>query len=75
MTNKKLIILRFSGLYDSLTNKKPENHLHRDNAAKIIRFFIENDFNYSSPEIFNCSEDKSVSISNKKLKKAGFIFS
>tara|TARA_Y100000768_G_scaffold287405_1_gene221660 strand:+ start:613 stop:1266 length:654 start_codon:yes stop_codon:yes gene_type:complete len=74
---KRLIILRFSGLYDSLKGSRsmPANHLHRDNAAKIIRFFIENDFNYSSPEIFNCSEDTSVSISNKKLKKAGFIFS
>tara|TARA_B100001250_G_scaffold365453_1_gene346142 strand:- start:1266 stop:1913 length:648 start_codon:yes stop_codon:yes gene_type:complete len=72
---KKLIILRLSGLYDSVSNKKPANHLHRDNAAKIIKFFIENDFNYPSPEIFNCSEDESVSISNKKLKKAGFIFS
>ena len=63
-----------SGLYDSSTKEKPLNHLHRDNAAKIIQFFIENDFNYLSPEVFNCSEDASVNISNEKLKKAGFIF-
>ena len=72
--SQKLIVLRLSGLYDSLTIEKPLNHLHRDNAAKIIKFFIENDFNYLSPEVFNCSEDASVNISNEKLKKAGFIF-
>ena len=71
---QKLIVLRLSGLYDSSTKEKPLNHLHRDNAAKIIQFFIENDFNYLSPEVFNCSEDASVNISNEKLKKAGFIF-
>ena len=72
--SKKLIVLRLSGLYDSSTREKPLNHLHRDNAAKIIKFFIENDFNYLSPEVFNCSEDASINISNEKLKKAGFIF-
>ena len=71
---QKLIVLRLSGLYDSLIQEKPLNHLHRDNAAKIIKFFIENDFNYLSPEVFNCSEDASINISNEKLKKAGFIF-
>ena len=71
---QKLIVLRLSGLYDSLTEGKPSNHLHRDNAAKIIKFFIENDFNYLSSEVFNCSEDTSINISNEKLKKAGFIF-
>ena len=38
---KKLIVLRLSGLYDSLTKEKPLNHLHRDNAAKIIKFFVK----------------------------------
>ncbi|MAR95917.1 MAG: hypothetical protein CMD46_06185 [Gammaproteobacteria bacterium] len=71
---QNLIVLRLSGLYDSLTHEKPLNNLHRDNAAKIIKFFVENDFNYLSPEVFNCSEDASVNISNEKLKKAGFIF-
>ena len=36
---KKLIVLRLSGLYDSLTKEKPLNHLHRDNAAKIKKIF------------------------------------
>ena len=71
---KKLIVLRLSGLYDSLTKEKPLNHLHRDNAAKIIKFFVENDLKFSSSEVFNCAEDKSINISNEKLKKAGFIF-
>ena len=72
----KLLILRFSGLYDSGSNDIPKNHLHRNNAAKIIQFFIENDFNNPSYEIFNCSEDSNNSgnISNDKLKKLGFIF-
>ncbi len=78
----KLILLRFSGLYSSGPISK--NHLHRENAAKIIKFFIENDFNFSSPEIFNCTEDASLfydgikssygNISNEKIKKLGFIF-
>ena len=72
----KLLILRFSGLYDSDSIKIPKNHLHRDNAAKIIQFFIENNFNSSFCEIFNCSEDSNnlSNISNKKLKEFGFIF-
>ena len=72
----KLLILRFSGLYDSDSIKIPTNHLHRDNAAKIIQFFIENNFNSSSYEIFNCSEDSNnlSNISNEKLKELGFIF-
>ena len=78
----KLIILRLSGLYTSKPISK--NHLHRDTAAKIIKFFIENDFDFSSPEIFNCTEDASLfcdgikssygNISNEKIKKLGFIF-
>tara|TARA_Y100001936_G_scaffold133661_1_gene130692 strand:- start:2860 stop:3588 length:729 start_codon:yes stop_codon:yes gene_type:complete len=78
----KLILLRFSGLYTS--KPKSKNHLHRDNAAKIIKFFIENDFKFSSHEIFNCTEDAKLfvgekkssygNISNEKLKKLGFIF-
>ena len=78
----KLIILRLSGLYTSKPISK--NHLHRDTAAKVIKFFIENDFDFSSPEIFNCTEDASLfvgekkssygNISNEKIKKLGFIF-
>tara|TARA_B100000945_G_C20401945_1_gene607849 strand:+ start:637 stop:1365 length:729 start_codon:yes stop_codon:yes gene_type:complete len=78
----KLILLRFSGLYTSKPISK--NHLRRETAAKIIKFFIENDFNFSSPEIFNCTEDASLfveenkssysNISNAKIKKLGFIF-
>ena len=72
----KLLILRFSGLYDLNSINIPKNHLHRDNAAKIIKFFIENNFNNLSHEIFNCSEDSnnSSNISNEKLKELGFIF-
>ena len=72
----KLLILRFSGLYNSDSINIPKNHLHRENAAKIIQFFIENNFNHSSYEIFNCSEDSNniSNISNKKLKELGFIF-
>ncbi len=79
---KKLILLRFSGLYNSKPISK--NHLRRETAAKIIKFFIENNFNFSSPEIFNCTEDASLfveenkssygNISNEKIKKLGFIF-
>jgi len=78
----KLILLRFSGLYSSKPISK--NHLHRDTAAKIIKFFVENDFDFTSPEIFNCTEDASLfigekkssygNISNEKIKKLGFIF-
>ena len=78
----KLILLRFSGLY--VIEPISKNHLHRQNAAKIIKFFIENDFDFSSPEIFNCTEDASLfvgekkssygNISNEKIKKLGFIF-
>ena len=71
---EKLIILRLSGLYDSKSEIKPKNHLHRENAAKIIKFFIENDLNYTSHQIFNCCEDDSINISNERLKKTGFIF-
>lgn len=71
----KLIILRFSGLYDSQSAKMSNNHLHRENAAKIIKFFIENDFHFKSYEIFNCSEDNpNGKISNKKIKDLGFNF-
>ena len=38
----KLFILRFSGLYSSIMQKKSSNVLHRNNAAKIIYFFIAN---------------------------------
>ena len=71
---QKLIILRLSGLYDSLTKEKPLNHIHRDSVAKIIKFFIDHDTDPSFSEVFNCSEDNSTNISNEKLKKAGFIF-
>lgn len=71
---EKLIILRLSGLYDSESVIKPKNHLHRDNAAKIIKFFIEKDLNSTSHQIFNCCEDDSINISNERLKKTGFIF-
>ena len=71
----KLIILRFSGLYDSQSKEISKNHLHRDNAAKIIKFFIENNFYFKSHQIFNCSEDNPLGqISNKKIKDLGFIF-
>tara|TARA_X000000368_G_scaffold14075_1_gene11270 strand:- start:1785 stop:2480 length:696 start_codon:yes stop_codon:yes gene_type:complete len=71
---ERLIVLRLSGLYTS--KPKSKNHLHRDNAAKIIKFFIENDFNFTSHQIFNCTEDSALlgDISNEKLKKLGFIF-
>ena len=73
--DEKLIILRFSGLYDSRSNKMSKNHLHRENAAKAIKFFIENDFYFKSYEIFNCSEDNPHGkISNQKIKDLGFNF-
>ncbi|RZO29204.1 MAG: hypothetical protein EVA97_00560 [SAR86 cluster bacterium] len=71
---EKLIILRFSGLYNSKTEMKPKNYLHRENAAKIIKFFIENDLSSTTHQIFNCCEDGSINISNERLKKVGFIF-
>ena len=71
---ERLIVLRLSGLY--ISKPKSKNHLHRDNAAKSVKFFIENDFNFTSHEIFNCTEDSNSlgDISNEKLKKLGFIF-
>lgn len=71
---ERLIILRLSGLYKS--KPKSKNHLHRDNAAKIIKFFIQSDNNFNSYEIFNCTEDSKSNgyISNQKLKKLGFVF-
>ena len=71
---ERLIILRLSGLYKS--KPKSSNYLHRDNAAKIIKFFIENNNKFNSHEIFNCSEDSESygDISNQKLKKLGFVF-
>ncbi len=73
--NEKLIILRFSGLYDSKSKKMSKNHLHRDNAVNVIRFFIENDFYFKSYEIYNCSEDNPRGkISNQKIKDLGFNF-
>jgi hypothetical protein len=53
---------------------KPKNYLHRDNAAKIIKFFIENDLSSTTHQIFNCCEDGSINISNERLRKVGFIF-
>ena len=73
----RLIILRFSGLYNSIADRKSINYLHRDNAASIVKFFIENDFKSQTHQIFNCSEDRNDglgNISNSKLKKLGFIF-
>jgi len=75
--SNKLIILRLAGLYDSINNINFLNHLNRDNASKIINFFIETSLSFNSYEIFNCCEDREDrkgSISNKKLKEVGFIF-
>jgi len=75
--SNKLIILRFAGLYDSINDINFLNHLNRNNASKIINFFIETTLNFNSHEVFNCCEDredKKGSISNKKLKELGFIF-
>lgn len=72
-----LIILRFSGLYESIPQRNFVNHLHRNNAAKIIKFFIENEFDLEEHQIFNCAEDRNDeqgNIENSKLKNLGFIF-
>ena len=74
-----LNILRFSGLYDTSTDKLPFNRLHRDSAAKIIDFFINKSMSGSNTNIIHCCEDKEVEesskcISNIKLKKLGFTF-
>ena len=74
---KNLIILRFAGLYQTVSERKFVNYLHRNNAAKIIKFFIENEFNSKEHQVFNCAEDRSDeqgNISNSKLKSLGFIF-
>ncbi len=74
---KNLIILRFAGLYQTASERKFVNYLHRNNAANIIKFFIENEFNSKEHQIFNCAEDRSDeqgNISNLKLKNLGFIF-
>ncbi|EJP71183.1 MAG: hypothetical protein NT01SARS_0989 [SAR86 cluster bacterium SAR86A] len=39
-----LIILRFAGLYETISERNFANYLHRNNAANIIKFFIENEF-------------------------------
>ena len=74
---KNLIILRFAGLYQTVSERKFVNYLHRNNAANIIKFFIENEFNSKEHQVFNCAEDRSDeqgNISNSKLKSLGFIF-
>ena len=74
---KNLIILRFAGLYQTVSERKFVNYLHRNNAANIIKFFIENEFNSEEHKIFNCAEDRNDeqgNISNSKLKNLGFIF-
>ena len=74
---KNLIILRFAGLYQSISERKFVNYLHRNNAANIIKFFIDNEFNSKEHEVFNCAEDRNDeqgNISNSKLKNIGFIF-
>jgi len=74
---KNLIILRFAGLYQTVSERKFANYLHRNNAANIIKFFIDNEFNSEEYEIFNCAEDRNDeqgNISNSKLKSLGFIF-
>ena len=75
----KLTILRFSGLYDSQSNKITHNKLHRDQAAKIIAHFMEYQSKNSQTNIINCAEDSKIlfsekSIGNAKLKKSGFNF-
>ena len=74
---KNLIILRFAGLYQTVSERKFVNYLHRNNAANIIKFFIEKEFNSEEHQIFNCAEDRNDeqgNISNSKLKSLGFIF-
>ena len=74
-----LNILRFAGLYSEESKHISHNRLNRDTAANIIFFAIENLSNNKANAVYNCSEDSKVlesikSISNKKLKKAGFKF-
>ena len=75
----KLIILRFSGLYDNQSKKVSHNKLHRDQAANIISHFIEYKSETQQANIFNCTEDSEIlssekSIGNTKLKQTGFKF-
>ncbi len=73
------VILRLSGLYDKLKEKpKSKNHIDRNEAAKCINFFIENQ-NLVKNSIINCTEDTKIdmkqrSVSNSKLKALRFIF-
>ena len=76
---RKLIILRFSGLYDTNSDNKSFNRLHRNNAAKVINFFINNSDIIDRNNFINCSEDIEIDktkkcISNEKIKKLGFKF-
>ena len=74
---KNLIILRFAGLYQSISERKFVNYLHRNNAANIIKFFMDNELNSEEHQVFNCAEnrnDEQGNISNLKLKNIGFIF-
>jgi nucleoside-diphosphate-sugar epimerase len=74
-----LNILRFSGLYIDSSKHPSHNRLNRNTAAKIISFAINNLSQNKENNIYNCSEDCETlasvkSVSNKKLKAAGFIF-
>jgi nucleoside-diphosphate-sugar epimerase len=76
---KKLIILRFAGLYDENSKTKPFNGLHRKNAAMAINFFLKNENIDIDEHIFNCCEDvvfddSKKCISNKRIKETGFSF-
>lgn len=75
----KLTILRFSGLYDERSIKQPFNKLHRNNAAKAIKFFIDTNKQSLDSNTFNCSEDMNLILSercidNSKLKSFGLLF-
>ena len=62
---RKLIILRFSGLYDTNSDNKSFNRLHRNNAAKAINFFINNSDIIDRNNFINCSEDIEVDKTKK----------
>ena len=67
----------FPGSIPVSLSRNDVNYLHRNNAANIIKFFIENKFKSEEYQIFNCAEDRNDeqgNISNSKLKSLGFIF-
>ena len=77
--NKETFVLRFAGLYTNKSEVTFLNNLHRDSAAEIIYFILNNQNFETKSYIINCVNSVNAVpgerlISNKKLIVLGFKF-